>query len=231
MLTEHQQELWEAYKQAENRAARTEKLVALDKFLDCLAASPNTDWVTWARSIAEQVVDKGDQIVIRTPQFERAIFPALFAGHRARAPGCARWLAGLSQHLRRSDVSREQLPRDERTELGLLRAAIRLDAADHLSRQRLIEVMGNRLRYSLHELPAGVLYGMDGATAEQCQELEVELEEFGLIVAQEKVEHQFEKLIGECRRHFQGYRDYLLNQDRYRSYEEYLAKQKARGWV
>lgn len=143
MLTELQQKLWEFYEQQEGIAPRAEKLLALETFLDSLAASPETDWFPWARSLAEKVVDKGQQFVIRAPLFERAVYPALLAGHRAGLRGCARWLAGLSQHLYRCARCCKQLPPEERTEAELLRAATRHDPADRVSRQRIIEKMAN----------------------------------------------------------------------------------------
>jgi hypothetical protein len=224
MLTDHQRELWEAYEAAEDRAPRAEKLRALDAFLDVLEPSPPVEWYPWARSIAEQVVDHGVNLVIRRPLFERAVFPALLDGYQARLPGSARWLAGLSQQLLGCPACRERLQPEEATELGLLLAAIRHDPGDRRSRLRLIEKIADRLRFSLHEVPAGVLYGMDGASPEQCQELEAELEEFCRLIAQDQMQEPYAELIGACRHHFRGYRDYLLNREKYESYAAYLSQ-------
>lgn len=224
MLTDDQRKLWEAYETAEGRAPRAEKLQALDAFLDALVSSPATDWFPWARSVAEQVVDHGTDFVIRRPLFERAVFPALLAGYQARLPGSARWLAGLADHLRRNPQCREQLPAEEATELGLLWAAIRQDPADHRSRRRLIDKVSSRLRYSIHEVPSGILYGIGGASPEQCQELEEELEEFSRLVTQAAVQERYAELIRSCRLHFRGYRDYLLQREKYESYAAYLAQ-------
>src|SRR5262249_24513856 len=101
------------------------------------------------------------------------------------------------------------------------------DPADQRSRQRLLETIAERLRYSLHEIPAGVLYGIDGASPQQCQELEEELDEFCRYVGQEKVEQRYAALIRSCRLHFRAYRDYLLNRERYSSYQEYLSNNHA----
>jgi len=183
MLTDDQRKLWEVYEAAERRAPRSEKLRALKVFLDSLGTSPPTDWFPWARSIAEQVADNGLDFVIRRPLFVRAVFPALLDGYQAHLPGCARWLAGLADHLRHNPQCREQLPPDAATELGLLWAAIRHDPADRRSRLRVIDKVASWLRYSIHEVPSGILYGIDGASPEQCQELEEELEEFCGLVA------------------------------------------------
>jgi hypothetical protein len=160
MLTKIQRELWDAYLQLEARALRADKMRGLATFLDSLSGSPEWEWFPWARSIAERVVDKCEAFIIRMPLFERAIFPALLAGYRAGMPGCARWLAGLSDLLHRSTKCQEYLPEAERNDVGLLRAALRQDPTDPWPRQRLLEKLSERLRFSLHELPAGVLYGI-----------------------------------------------------------------------
>jgi len=224
VLTDHQHELWAAYLAAESRAPRAEKLKALGTFLDALVTSPQTDWFPWARSIAEQVTDHGVNLVIRMPLFERAVFPALLAGYQARVPGCARWLAGLAEHLYRCRKCSEQLLPEEQTELGLLWAAIRQDPGDRRARLRLIDKTADRLSFSLHELPFGVLHGMDGATPEQCEELEKGLGEFCELVDQEGSQERYAELIRMCRVHFQAYRNYLLHRDKYRSYAEYLSQ-------
>lgn len=223
MLTPSQQNLWEAYEVIEGRAPRDEKLQALNVFLDSLVSSSTSDWFPWARSLAAEVLDKGKRLVIRRPLFERAVFPALLAGHLAELPGCARWLEALFDHLCHSPECQQQLPPAERTQRGLLRAALRHDPTDRKSRQRLIQLMTSQLRYSLHELPTGVLYGTDGASPDECQELQQEVEELCHLVAEENQGATYQDLIRNCRFHFAAYRDYLLNQDSYSCYPEYLA--------
>lgn len=222
MLTEAQRELWDIYKRVEDHSLRADKLHALTAFLDCLTRLPEHEWFPWARSLAEAVVDHGEPLVIRRPLFERAVFPALLAGYRAGLPGCARWLAGLFDHLCRSRNCREELPEAVRSDVELLRAALRHDSTDQRSRRKLREKLAERLRYSLHEVPAGVLYGLDGASAEQCVELEKELDEFCKLVTEEETKDLHQELIERCRYHFHAYRDYLLSPGDCHSYEQYL---------
>ncbi len=228
-MNTQQTALWEAYLRAEGRAPREQKLTAFGTFLDALTASPASDWHSWARDIARRVADDGENFVIRMPLFERAVLPAPFASHRAGLPGCARWLAGLAQHLYRSRACLEQLPPGEQTELGLLRTAVRQDPGDPASRRRLIKCLASLLRYSLHELPAGVLYGMDGATPDECLELERELDEFWELVVGTNDEPTCRELVEQCRLHFPAYRDFLLKREAYTSYEDYLTRAVAGG--
>ena len=223
MLTEKQLAAWEDYLRAEGRDTRVNKLLALESFLATIAASPHFEWFPWARDLAERIVDNREEFVLRRPLFERAVFPALLAGMHAGRPGCARWLAGLSQHLiGREDECSKQLPPDLRTERGLLRAASDQDPTDQLSRRQLIHSLAGRLNHSLHEIPAGVLYGMDGATVEQCRELEQELSEFCRLVSEEKLEQLYDELIDGCRLHFPAYREYLIGNHKYADYKDFL---------
>jgi hypothetical protein len=227
MLTVHQRELWEAYEAVESRGHRADKMRALRVFLDSLESSATAAWFPWARSVAEQVVDQRRDFVIRQPLFDRAIFPALLAGYQNQLPGSARWLAGLANHWLRNPQFSQQLATADATEAGMLQAAIRHDPADRRSRLKLIDVIAGWMHYSLHELPAGVLYGIDGATLEQCQELEADLDMFCQLVAQEALQERYAQLIGACRHHFPAYRDYLLHRERYDDYAAYLSRNPA----
>ncbi len=108
--------------------------------------------------------------------------------------------------------------------MALLRAATRHDPTDRQSVLRLIDKFSDRLRYAVHEVPAGVLYGFDGASPEQCEELERELDEFCRLVDEEGLEYRYSELIRKCRRHFRAYRNYLLDHERYDSYADYLSQ-------
>jgi hypothetical protein len=225
MLTDRQKSLWDAYLAEEGRGPREAKLRALGAFLDTLEESPRDDWFPWARSIAEGVVDSGDDLVIRQPLFRRAVLPTLLAGLRDGMPGCARWLAGLAQNLSQCKECRAQLPEDERTEVALLRVALRRDPDDRASRRRLIAALADGFAFSLHEVPSGVLYDMNnGATIEECGWLLDELEEFRGLVQEEELAEKYRNLIRDGSFHFQSYRRYLADREGTSSYAEYLSR-------
>ena len=224
MLTPRQNDLWIAYEQIEARGTREAKLNALDSFLAALASTPEEEWTGWAQNVARHVVDNGTDIQIRMPLFRRAIFPALLAGFKKQTPGCARWLAGLIQHIYRCKDCQQQLPEDCQTETGLLHAALQHDTTDHASRERLVDAWGLALGFAIHEVPSGVLYGMDGATAEQCLELQEWLRSFVDIARQVNAAERYACLIEDCQFHFHAYREYLLSGTEYGSYRDYLSR-------
>lgn len=74
----------------------------------------------------------------------------------------------------------------------------------------------------MHELPAGVLWGSDGATEDQCGALLALLEEFRDQVGLLRETGQHEALVTVCELHFRAYRDYLRAGSPAPSYEAYL---------
>lgn len=228
MLTPRQNEMWMAYEQIEARGSREAKLRALNSFLDTLTAIPQEEWADWARNIAKRVVDNGDDIQIRMPLFRRAVYPALLAGFNVQMPGCARWLAGLAQHIYRSQDCQQQLPENCQTEIGLLHVALQHDPSDDVSRQRLVVAWASQLAMAIHEVPLGVLYGMDGASAEQCLELQNWLHSFIDLARQANSVERYARLIEDCQLHFHAYREYLLSRAGCASYSEFLNRMESK---
>jgi hypothetical protein len=222
MLPAELHELWEDYLRAEARGVRSQMLDRLEVFLNRLDAVPAELRSYWGLEIARQTVDDGLDLPIRMPLFRRVLFPALLGAILRRMPGAARWLAGLSQHVYRARDCWAQLAAGCQTEFGLLKLALQHDPADELSRTKLVHVQARHLAFSLHEVPRGVLYGMNGATIEQCQELELWLAEFRQLTLEAGLSDEYAPLIDECAFHFAHYQRYLAERDSHRSYEQYL---------
>jgi len=214
------QKLWEEYLAAEKDRIRDVTIRALDRFLAALLRHDPATWQAWARDLAAQVSEGISDVPVRFPLFRRALLPALSEGVHQGVPGCARSLAHFESHL--VNTKEVALPPNLRSAVGLLRAAVELDPADRLARQRLVERWASYLDYTLHELPAGVLYGHDGATPEQCGQLLELLEEFRAHVAVLDQEETFADLIADCSLHFNSYREYLALGPSSGSYERFL---------
>lgn len=215
---------WAAYEAAERDRVRDVYLAKLGELIQVLQSLPEVERFAWARGVARQSVDEEAATPVRMPLFREVLFPALHAGLQAREPGCARWLAGFAQLLYKSAECQSQLAAEHRSEIGLLREALVVDPRDELARARFITKMEGGLEYAIHELPAGVLYGHDGATLEQCAELRADLDEFESLVTAHGNRAKHEALITECRYHFTAYPDYLARRPEFRSYADYLTK-------
>lgn len=223
MIPGETMQLWNEYLQAERVRVRQESLVALARFITALLSLSPDLWHPWARELAMRVVDEREEIPVRLPLFRSVIFPALRSGLDKAIPGCARWLAGLAQLLYKSPSCSEQLPEEQRSEYGLLLRAIRDEPGDMPAKKRLLVVIRSLFEYVLHELPNGVLYGQDGATIEQCDELMDELSDYERLAEEVGLEDADRKLIAEARFHIPAYQNYLSQREHYRSYEQYLS--------
>jgi hypothetical protein len=200
------EELWDAYVKAERDRVRGVMMPALDRFIDRLLQEPASIWQTWARDLAAAVSDQGADAPIRFPLFRRVLLPALAEGVTRGEPGCARWLASFEALL--LDARDYDLPAHFQTAVGLLTEAVRVDPTDDIARKRLVDKHAAYLEYTIHELPAGVLYGHDGATAEQCDELLELLADFTRHVEATAQTDRFAKLIQDCDFNFRAYAGY-----------------------
>ena len=104
----------------------------------------------------------------------------------------------------------------------MLAEAVRLDPSDDIARGRLIDRQASYLEYTLHELPVGVLYGADGASLNECEDLLALLGEFKAHVVAMREEASYSELIRECEFHYNAYAAYLRGGPPYEGYERYL---------
>lgn len=220
MLTAETHQLWLDYLAAEKERIRSVTMPTLDRFIESLLRHETEVWHAWARDLARQISDEQAETPVRFPLFRQVLLPALADGMKRELPGCARWLAQFESLLVNSDAG--ALPDRLQSSVGLLREALRVDAADQVARRRLVSRWSSYLDYTLHELPAGVLYGQNGATAEQCGELLELLAEFSGHVQALGETEKFAELISECDFHFRSYREYLLQSRPGGSYERFL---------
>ena len=85
------------------------------------------------------------------------------------------------------------------------------------------KVTRNYLCYTLHELPIGVLYGANGATIQECEELIQEVEKYEIVC--NKLQRDENKLIEECKFYYPAYKAYLSVYKNYKNFDDYLDKE------
>ena len=87
------------------------------------------------------------------------------------------------------------------------------------------ERLARYLEYTLHELPAGVLYDANGADAKKCAELMSDtyrLEELARARGRD-----LSGFLAKCRWHYERYLHYLSRHRHFGSYANYMAKHHA----
>lgn len=80
------------------------------------------------------------------------------------------------------------------------------------------------LEFSLHEMPTGILNGMNGADIDDLSEMLLSVDEFQGISA--RLGKDDKALINECRTLYPAYNEYLQCYTRYNGFEDYLIKNK-----
>lgn len=81
------------------------------------------------------------------------------------------------------------------------------------------------LEYTLHELPAGVLYDADGADEKKCAELMSDTYRLETLAKDRGVD--LSEFIATCRWHYERYPHYLSRHRHFGSYANYMAKYDA----
>ena len=202
-------EKWDAHLDAERRGLRASALSILKELIELLNTAEPIIRREWVLQLVAKVVEDESGIKIRFPLFNQIILPELVAEVLAGRQECARWLAHFDGHFRGSMSQMGSLPESMQSKVGLLLEALRVDPQDQGARRVLVEERSRYLEYTLHELPAGVLYGHDGATISQCVELAGLLEDFRNEVELLGESSIHKKLVESCAFHFNKYRQYL----------------------
>ena len=202
-------DVWNAYLDAEGRGLRAASLSVIEELIKQLSLEDPDIRRRWVFELVEGIVDSRSHAKIRFPLFEQSILPELTAGVLSETPNCARWLAHFNQHFQSSKRFLQLLPDSMRTKVGLLLEALRVDPTDNRARRTLTEERARYLTYTLHELPAGVLYGNDAATISECRELDELLGDFQKDIVLLEEPDIYSELIDACTFHFERYRRYL----------------------
>jgi hypothetical protein len=81
------------------------------------------------------------------------------------------------------------------------------------------------LKYTLHELPTGVLYDADGADESQCRELMRETDRLEALAQALGID--ISAFIAACRWHYERYPHYLSRHRHFGNYAAYMQKHGA----
>jgi hypothetical protein len=95
-----------------------------------------------------------------------------------------------------------------------------LDTVSTLALRREFDRLYSLLDYSMHELPAGVLWNPNAATPAQCAELMTDLNRFAVLSDQLGISTQ--EFVEACRWHLDHYPHYLSRRRHFVDYAEYV---------
>ena len=98
------------------------------------------------------------------------------------------------------------------------------DPSNLIVQRRIVEIMARQFNYSIHEVPAGVLYGLNGANIAECQELLEALSEFRQLAQNTGLLRDYEQRLHEWEFYFKAYADYLTKYRQYNGFADYLQR-------
>jgi hypothetical protein len=216
---------WMEYNDAESRGTRAQKLGSLDRFINALLVLPQPVWMKWAIDFCLQLEQKNLNLPIRSPLLERVLFPSLQHAMQSRAPGSFRLLAVLIFKLHNSKTCMNGIPEELRSPEMLLREELRWHPDDKKAGLHLVDLMARYASHTLHELPTGVLHGMEGASIPQCDELLRFIDDFRETAIRFGVHDTYKELIADGTFHYRAYKQYLETGDFSAGYSEFLRSQ------
>ncbi len=156
-------------------------------------------------------------IVIRQPFFEKIIYPILEKEISENNVRALKHLIKLEQKLLQLQ-RRIKIYEPSKRQLILKGLQINPDEKELLEMYE--TDLRNSLLFTIHEVSFGVLYGMNGADENQCDELLKILEDYREVC--EKLSLDRTGLINECKFHFRAYKTFLKIQDQFEGYEDFL---------
>ena len=106
---------------------------------------------------------------IRYELFEHVIFPVLLAGYQKSDPWCLAMLDRHAQNLYRAKHLWAKV--GDEGDVQFAQRWLELEPENAQARGRVLEHWMTWFGYCEHEWPAGILYGMNGATESECGEI------------------------------------------------------------
>ncbi|MBS1159296.1 MAG: hypothetical protein H6R15_1715 [Proteobacteria bacterium] len=159
-----EQALFEQYEAAKEQGNKGLATALIAKFIGTFSTDEERkEWTRW------YMVNRTFGHAVRHELFEGVMFPVLLVGHQRSDPWCIEVLERCAQNLYKADHLWSQV--GYQTEMQLAERRLELIPNDPKAKTRLLEHLIAWFRYSEHEWPAGILYGADGATEAQCQEI------------------------------------------------------------
>ena len=147
--------------QAEGR--KHDARASLERFIPSF--EPGEDRTQWVR----EFLGSGDYgHKIRHELYQGLIFPVLLDGYHRRDAWSILWLARTAQNLYAFAPLHALI--GFKSEQELLREAYQIDPNEEI-RDSLLRTLLNWFAYCQHEWPTGILFGADGASAAECDEI------------------------------------------------------------
>lgn len=167
---------YQAFREHEEKGLKKEASIAVRAFI---SSFENDEAVrAWVWSYLP-TLEKNGRLRIRHEIFHELIYPILKSGYENNDFSSTLWLGKLAQNIYQANQLHEAL--GWVSQLELYRKSHDLAPSNDEARLLLLEATIDWLAYSEHEWPSGILYGNNGATLEQCDEINAEVQRVRLL--------------------------------------------------
>jgi|GEM_PF-1088984 len=170
--------LLDEYRRLKLRRMRAEASLAIGRFAASFASEAERE--VWVRTNLPALAADGARLPHEL--FTQVVLPVLLAGRDQHDPFALLWMAKLAANFH-SDTRRRRWLGGGRlgpiemdySPVAMLDELL-MAAPDHVEARLLrLTLATDWLRNCIHEWPAGILYGMDGATLAECGEIRAEV--------------------------------------------------------
>jgi hypothetical protein len=214
--------LWQQYLAFETQGLRPQAHRGLEDFIRALRQLAPERREAFLEHFCTLVVDQKQEVPLEEPLFSEMLAPYLITQYLAQSPAAPWWIAAFADQFNATPKYREELGVEYVSELVMLREAMTRNPANLAVQRRLLEVMAKLNDYSIHEVPSGVLYGPNGASIAECQEMLEDITEFRQLAQNTGLLQDYEQRIDNWEFYFKAYADYLTKHEQYDDFADYL---------
>lgn len=192
------EELYEQYLTYKNLGVKSKAKSTLNQFI--LSFTSFEEKEEWVWDHIEKLPTKKNGC-IRYEIFNEMVFPVLLKGYKENSFRATLLMSKFIHNINQSQKAIKEL--GHISEEKLLEKCSELDPSNEEVRHLRLKQFINWLDFSQHEWPSGILYGMDGASIDQCHEIEQSLE----TIKKLDIEKQYTSYIQDYRKKLHLYMD------------------------
>ena len=236
ILKPRQAELWERYVAAETNKEYAIALQRANAFAEAMQSASPAVCDHFAETVSRLAVEGEINFVLRRPVVRQILFPFLIRSYQEGLDAAPFWIIRFYSELCQiTAAERSEAPEDVPLfdAFALLREGVRRNpknpAFTRAVAERFLQQAESGFSYAVHEVPAGVLFGTDGASAAECRELFGDLQLSWQMAEKWDLLEKYRARFEFYDYHFRGYADYLENYTQYQNYADYIERHPFSG--
>jgi hypothetical protein len=214
---------WDEYLEQETAGLRRVAMPLLGDFVAHVEGYTEQRRVRLVRTLVSLArSDRPPRVSLRHPLFDRVVPPVLLNEYDRDEPGSARTLLDFYHQLHGGGLCDEVIGDRDLSYWTLLERAMKQDPDGRDLQEEWLAMSQDWFEYATHDVPTGVLYGNDGATVSECEDLLAHVDQFEERAKALGVAEDHAESVQEWRYYFAGYREYLQRRDEFESFERFL---------